>query len=236
MAAMRILLVGGSGGLGRASAELLAAQGCELIVSYYKNAARADAMKGLAKVVQADITEAAARTRLLDEAGVLDGLVVFAGDPARVTAPDQLERQMLTSHAVNYMGPLLLAREAAERMKGNHKAGSIVLFSSMQGVGLFPHSTAYAGAKAALIHGARILAKELRAPHNIRVNVIAPGIIDAGMAQASIAAGKYERFLSEGIITRLGRASDVARTVRFLLEPDNYVTGQVISVDGGVTL
>jgi 3-oxoacyl-[acyl-carrier protein] reductase len=236
MKAMRILLAGGSGELGRASAELLAAEGCELVVSYYKNAARAEAMSGLAKVVQADITETSARTRLMDEAGALDGLVVFTGDPARITSPDQLEQQIVTSHAVNYMGPLLLAREAAESMKRNQKAGSIVLFSSMQGVGLFPNSTAYAGAKAALIHGARIPAKELRAPHNIRVNVIAPGIIDAGMAQASIAAGKYAPFLSEGIITRFGRASDVARTVRFLLEPDSYITGQVISVDGGVTL
>ena len=236
MKAMRILLVGGSGGLGHASAELLAAEGCELAVSYYRNAARANAMKGLAQVLHADITEAPARTRLLDEAGVLDGLVVFTGDPARVTSPDQLQQQMVTSHAVNYMGPLLLAREAAENMKRNQKAGSIVLFSTMQGVGLFPNSTAYAGAKAALIHGARILAKELRAPHNIRVNVIAPGIVDAGMAQASIAAGKYDRYLSEGVITRLGRASDVARTVRFLLEPDSYITGQVISVDGGITL
>lgn len=236
MKGMRILLVGGSGGLGHASAELLAAKGCELIVSYYRNAARAAAMSGFAKVVEADITDSAARKRLLDEAGALDGLVVFTGDPARVKSPDQLEKQMLTSHAVNYMGPLLLAREAAEIMKRNQKAGSIVLFSTMQGVGLFPNSTAYAGAKAALIHGARILAKELRAPHNIRVNVIAPGIIDAGMAQASIAAGKYDRFLSEGVITRFGRANDVVRAVRFLLEPDSYITGQVISVDGGVTL
>ena len=235
MKARRILLVGGSGGLGRASAELLAAEGCDLIISYCRNAARAAQVAGLARVVQADITEADARTRLLEEAGVLDGLVVFAGDPARITSPDQLEQQMLTSNAINYMGPLLLAREAAESMKRNRKAGSIVLFSTMQGVALFPESTAYAGAKAALIHGARILARELRT-HNVQVNVIAPGIIDAGMAQASIASGKYNRFVSEGVITRFGRASDVARTVRFLLEPDSYITGQVISVDGGVTL
>jgi len=235
MKARRILLVGGSGGLGRASAELLAAEGCDLIISYCRNAARAAQVAGLARVVQADITEADARTRLLEEAGVLDGLVVFAGDPARITSPDQLEQQMLTSNAINYMGPLLLAREAAESMKRNRKAGSIVLFSTMQGVALFPESTAYAGAKAALIHGARILARELRT-HNVQVNVIAPGIIDAGMAQASIASGKYDRFVSEGVITRFGRASDVARTVRFLLEPDSYITGQVISVDGGVTL
>ena len=56
------------------------------------------------------------------------------------------------------------------------------------------------------------------------------------MAEASIAAGKYERYIQDGVIGRYGRAEDVAATVRFLLEPDNYVTGQVICVDGGMTL
>jgi NAD(P)-dependent dehydrogenase (short-subunit alcohol dehydrogenase family) len=56
------------------------------------------------------------------------------------------------------------------------------------------------------------------------------------MAEASIASGKYDRYLKEGIIPRFGRAGDVARAVRFFLEPDNYVTGQVLSVDGGITL
>jgi pteridine reductase len=58
----------------------------------------------------------------------------------------------------------------------------------------------------------------------------------AGMAQASIASGKYDRYLKDGIIPRYGKADDVARAVRFLLEPDNYITGQVLSVDGGITL
>jgi NAD(P)-dependent dehydrogenase (short-subunit alcohol dehydrogenase family) len=56
------------------------------------------------------------------------------------------------------------------------------------------------------------------------------------MAEASIAAGKYDRYVNENIIPRFGRAEDVARAVRFFLEPDNYVTGQVLTVDGGLTL
>ena len=56
------------------------------------------------------------------------------------------------------------------------------------------------------------------------------------MAEASIVAGKYDRFLKEGAVHRFGQAADVARAVRFFLEPDNYVTGQVLSVDGGLTL
>jgi NAD(P)-dependent dehydrogenase (short-subunit alcohol dehydrogenase family) len=121
-------------------------------------------------------------------------------------------------------------------MKARGTQGAIVLLSTMQAVALFPGSTNYAGAKAALQHSARILAKECRGPANIRVNVIAPGVTAAGMAEASIASGKYDRFIEEGVVNRFGQALDVARAVRFLLEPDNYITGQVLSVDGGITL
>jgi NAD(P)-dependent dehydrogenase (short-subunit alcohol dehydrogenase family) len=233
---MRVLLAGGAGGLGSTTAELLASEGWELIVTYLSNAQRAAQLSPIARVVQADITSAADRRRLLLDASPLNGLVVFAGNPARVASADRIEEQMRTSHEANYLGPLLLARETAEFMKSAGEPGSIVLFSTMQGVALFPGSTAYAGAKAALIHGARLLAKEMRGKANIRVNVIAPGIIDAGMAQPSIEAGKYNRYLTDDTIPRFGRPQDIARTVRFLLEPDNYITGQVIGVDGGITL
>jgi NAD(P)-dependent dehydrogenase (short-subunit alcohol dehydrogenase family) len=143
---------------------------------------------------------------------------------------------MRRSMEVNYLGPILLARQAAERMKSRGEPGSIVLISTMQAVALFPGSTAYAGGKAALLHAGRILAKECRGPANIRVNIISPGVIAAGMAEASIASGKYDRYRSEGAIPRFGDPRDVARAVRFFLEPDNYVTGQSLSVDGGLTL
>jgi 3-oxoacyl-[acyl-carrier protein] reductase len=163
-------------------------------------------------------------------------LVVFAGDPSRVSDPSEMEAAMRKSHDVNYLGPMLLGREAAERMKSKGTPGAIVLFSTMQAVSLFPGSTAYGVPKAALIHGAKILSKECRGPANIRVNVICPGVNAAGMAEASIASGKYERFIKDGIIPRYGKALDVARAVRFFLEPDNYVTGQVLTIDGGLTL
>jgi NAD(P)-dependent dehydrogenase (short-subunit alcohol dehydrogenase family) len=121
-------------------------------------------------------------------------------------------------------------------MKQAGTPGAVVLVSTMQAAALFPGSTAYAGAKAALLHAARILAKECRGPADIRVNVICPGVNDAGMAKASIAAGKYDRYLSGGAVPRFGRPEDVCRAVRFFLEPDNYVTGQVLTVDGGLTL
>jgi 3-oxoacyl-[acyl-carrier protein] reductase len=121
-------------------------------------------------------------------------------------------------------------------MKASGTPGAIVVVSTMQAAALFSGSTTYAAPKAALLHAARILAKETRGPANIRVNVICPGVNDAGMAQASIKSGKYERYLTENMIPRYGRALDVARAVRFFLEPDNYITGQVLTVDGGLTL
>jgi 3-oxoacyl-[acyl-carrier protein] reductase len=231
-----IVLAGGSGGIGSAVAALLAAEGARLVISYRSNRERAQQWSGSAQIMQADLAEAADRQRLLDAAPMLYGLVVLAGDPARVPAGADPHEAMAHSHEANYLGPILLAREAAERMKAARTAGAIVLMGTMQAAALFAGSTAYAAQKAALVHAARILAKECRGLANIRVNVVGPGITAAGMAEASIASGKYDRYKSEGIIPRFGQGEDVARAVRFFLEPDNYVTGQVLSVDGGITL
>ncbi len=230
------MLAGGSGGLGSAVCELLSAEGARLVVSYRANRERAERLRDRAQIIQADLAIEADRRRLLDGAKELYGLVVFAGDPARVPPGADPRDAMLRSHEVNYLGPILLAREAAERMKASGTPGAIVLLGTMQAAALFTGSTAYAAQKAALMHAARILAKECRGTANIRVNVVSPGVMAAGMAEASIASGKYERYLTDGVIPRYGRAEDVARAVRFLLEPDNYVTGQVLGVDGGMGL
>ena len=220
---LEILLAGGSGGLGSATSSLLQSEGAQVHIA------------SRSAGIHFDITSRADRARVLSAVPLIHGLVVFTGTPARASAGISTEETMRLSHEINYQGPILLARAAAEQMKQNGIPGSIVLLSTMQAVALFPGSTIYAGAKAALQHSALILAKECRAA-NIRVNVIAPGITAAGMAQASIASGKYNRYISDGIIPRFGHALDVARAVRLFLEPDNYITGQILSVDGGITL
>jgi NAD(P)-dependent dehydrogenase (short-subunit alcohol dehydrogenase family) len=227
---LEIVLAGGTGGLGSETAHLLAAEGARLVVGYKSDSARAAALAGIATLVQADLTVAEDRARLLAAAPALYGLVVFSGQPAR--SDDQLEESL----EVNLVAPVRLARAAAAHMHAAATHGAIVLLSTMQTSAVFPNSTPYAAPKAALVHAARILAKECRGPADIRVNVISPGVNDAGMARASIARGKYAPYLEDGSIARYGRALDVARAVRFLLEPDNYITGQVLTVDGGLTL
>jgi NAD(P)-dependent dehydrogenase (short-subunit alcohol dehydrogenase family) len=227
---IEIVLAGGTGGLGSETARLLAGEGARVIASYKSDRARAERVGAGIEVLQADLSSSADRARLLDAAPSLYGLVVFSGKPAR--SEELLEESM----EANFLGPIRLAREAAARMKQSGTHGAIVLISTMQTSAVFTNSTPYSAPKAALVHAARILAKECRGPVDIRVNVVSPGVNDAGMAQASIASGKYAPYLENGAIPRYGRAADVARAVRFFLEPDNYVTGQVLTVDGGLTM
>ena len=103
-----------------------------------------------AAIIQADITRQLDRERLLAVAPHLYGLVVLAGDPARVSDPALFEGAIERSYEVNYLGPILLARETTDRMRATNTPGAIVLISSMQANALFAGSTAYAAQKAAL--------------------------------------------------------------------------------------
>jgi len=236
-----VILAGGSGGLGAATAMLLAREGARLVIGYRSDRERAEALAEAARsagaadveLVDGELADESTRQALLNAAGErLESLVVFAGDPARGAD----EATLRASLEANYLAPILLARAAAERLQAAGTPGSIALFSSMQGDYPFEGSTAYGAAKAALVQAALVLAKEVGGKPNIRVNVIAPGATMAGMAQTSLRSGKYDPFVASGVVPRFGRAEDIARTVRFLIEPDNYVTGQVITVDGGMTL
>ena len=244
LAGRQIILAGGSGGLGSACAVLLAREGASLVIGFRSDRARAEQLasilteQGAAGVtlVEGDLANAEVRSKLVAAAAQPYGVVCFNGDPGRVKFDQASSEDLSDSLEANYSVPLLLAREAAEAMQRRKQAGSLIFISSMQALVPFDSSLNYAGAKAALHHATRILARQWGGVTGIRVNTVAPGVNRAGMALASIATGKYDPFVDRGVVSRFGRPEDVARVVRLLLEPDNYITGQVIAVDGGLTL
>jgi NAD(P)-dependent dehydrogenase (short-subunit alcohol dehydrogenase family) len=243
-----VLAAGGTGGLGAATIALLARDGATVVAGYRRDRGRAEAVKQAVEarykatvhLVEGDISEPTARERYVETADAIGdglyGLVCLTGDPARIKFEDVTDSELHDSIQNNYVAPLLLAREAAGRMMKRGIGGAIVLFSTMQAVATFESSINYAGPKTDLIGAARIMAKQWGGPVGIRVNVIAPGVNRAGMALKSIESGKYDFYVEQKIIPRFGRPEDVARVVRLLVEPDNYITGQVITVDGGLTL
>lgn len=241
------VLAGGSGGIGAVLARELHHEGAPLVIGYRRARERADGLAaelraaGSAPVVTVggDLAHEETRVALCDAARALGtpyGLVVLAGDPARPASGAATQGEMEASFVDNYLGPVLLARSFAAERATAGGGGAVVLVSTMQGVALFEGSLSYAAPKAALVHAARLLAKEYGGPAHVRVNVVAPGVTAAGMAAASIRAGKYDRFVDGGVVARFGRPQDVTRAIRFFLEPDGYVTGQVLTVDGGLTL
>jgi 3-oxoacyl-[acyl-carrier protein] reductase len=240
-----VVVAGGTGGLGAATVTLLAREGARLVVGYRANRQRAEALHHAMHqqfgaeitLVEGDIASPAVRQAyreaILSTGAPFAGAAIFPGDPARVKL-EQLDREALVaSLEANYIGPVLLARDLGAELERANEGGSIVLLATMQAVAVFESSLNYGAPKAALVHAARILARQWA---RVRVNVVAPGATVAGMAAASVQSGKYDAFVASGTIPRFGRAEDVARAVRFFLEPDGYMTGQVLLVDGGLTL
>lgn len=242
-----VLVSGGTGGLGAAFVAWLLTQGAIPMVAYKANRARAQRMQGIFQerfgrpvhLVSGDITYENVRTQYLEAAssiaGVLYGLACFVGDPARVPFADLTQSDVQASLTTNYVGPVMLAKQFAEVLMARQSEGSMVFISSMQGVTPFEGSLNYGGPKAALVHAAKIYAKQWR-PHRLRVNVVAPGATVVGMAEASIRSGKYDGYVDSRAVSRFGYPEDVASAVGLLLQPDGYITGQVVTVDGGLSL
>jgi NAD(P)-dependent dehydrogenase (short-subunit alcohol dehydrogenase family) len=241
-----ILIAGATGGLGQSVATELAARDASLMVVHHGDSDRATSLRNKLKdrgdvnfhscdfTVPEDIHDAI--ETFFDHSKEPYGFVNLIGDPARVDWQKAQINHMQESFLRNASAPLQSAKEFGLHLREKKLPGSIVLFSSMQGVYPFEGSLYYGTPKAALIHGAKILAKEFGGDPFIRVNVIAPGVNQAGMAEESIKKGKYQKLVDQKIIPHYGDPASIGRLTVYLLEPGLYMTGQVLLYDGGLTL
>jgi 3-oxoacyl-[acyl-carrier protein] reductase len=235
------LVTGGSGGIGRAVATRLAADGFAVAVHYSGHAERADevvhgirAHGGSAGAVQADIGDTAAVERLfdtVDEAfGRLDVVVNTAGimilSPVVDIAFDDVERMLAT----NLLGAFAVSREAARRLRDG---GALINFSSSVVKLALPTYAAYAASKGAVEALTPILAKELRG-RDVTVNCVAPGPTATPLFLDGKTEDQVAHMASMSPMDRLGEPVDTAEVVSFLAGPARWVNGQVVHVNGGV--
>jgi 2-deoxy-D-gluconate 3-dehydrogenase len=247
---MKVLLTGASRGIGKAVGELLAARGAQLALAVREPAAVQQLMAagGGSAVLPVDLRDRAAVAELVPRAvaalGGLDGLINCAGVVQYRSFVDVPLPELLEQFEINTFAPFVLA-QAAGRHLAAHGGGAIVNVASTLGLRPASLTAAYAASKAALISLTRSLALELGSA-GVRVNAIAPGVIDTQMVRVPRAAaselGREAQIAAEleqlrrlHPLGRLGTAAEIAEAVVFLMEA-RFVTGSVWVVDGGVSL
>ena len=243
-----VIITGASRGIGAATAKLAAARGFSVAVNYASGASEAEEVVrgiteqgGRATAIQADIAREGEILRLFDEVerqlGSIHGLVNNAGVTggfARVEAvtAEALERLF----AVNVTGAILCAREAVKRMSTRHggKGGAIVNISSLAArTGSAGEWVHYAATKGAIDTFTLGLAREV-ATEGIRVNAVAPGLVETGIHAANGEPQRLERLRGTIPMGRPGKPEEIAEAVVWLLSSaSSYVTGSVLEVGGG---
>ncbi|WP_405929843.1 SDR family oxidoreductase [Streptomyces griseus] len=235
------VVTGGSRGIGRESAERLAADGFAVVVNYAGNRTEAEAAVaaitaagGEAFAQQADVADEVAVAALFDAAeetfGGVDVVVHAAGvmalAPLAELELDTLDRM----HRTNIRGTFVVDQQAARRLR---EGGAIINFSSSVLSLALPGYTAYAATKGAVEAMTLILARELRG-RDVTVNAVAPG----PTATALFLDGKDEetvaRMAAQPPLERLGTPQDIAEVVSFLAGPARWVNGQVLRANGGI--
>lgn len=239
------IITGAAKRIGSVIARTLHARGMNVVIHYHHSRSEAEELVNQlneirplsATSVAADLTDDRAATRIVDAAlqqwERLDVLInnasAFYPTPVDTLTATQIDELF----ASNYRAPLLLAQAAAPNLFETQ--GSIVNIIDTHAFRPYPHHVIYGSTKAALLMQSKALALEL-APQ-IRVNGIAPGSILWPEGDASLTDEEKNKILDNIPLRRNGTAQDIANTAAFLVsEEANYITGQIISVDGGRSL
>lgn len=234
------LVTGASRGIGAACARKLAADGWKVIVNYRTSKEKAetiaDEIGGFA--VCADVADekqtAAMFEQITERFGGVDLLVNNAGIAHIGLLTDMTYEKWRRIFAVNVDGVFNCSKLALKHMTRQH-SGAIINISSMWGICGASCEAAYSASKAAVIGLTKALAKEV-GPSNIRVNCVAPGVIDTEM-NAELDSVTIKALCEETPLGVLGTPSDIAELVSFLAsEKAKFITGQVISSNGGIVI
>ena len=231
-----ILVTGAAKRIGRDIALRLGREGAKVAIHYHtsrEEAERTAADCGAVGVFQANLERVDEIRGLFDEVrervGRLDGLV---NNAARFTSKDPLEiteEDWDFVHSVNLKAVFFCCQSGVRLMRENPQGGRIVNISSLGGLRPWPHHAHYCASKAGVIMLTKALAKAF-APE-ITVNSVAPGLIPFGRTDERI-----ERFIAKTPAGRPGTGEEIADGVAFFLKASNFVTGQVLAVDGGLSL
>lgn len=239
------LVTGGSRGIGRQIAITLASYGATVIVNYNGSKDAADAVAaqikeqgGNAKAVQCSVADADLCKEMIDsllaEYGRIDILVNNAGITKDNLLLKMSEEDFNSVIGTNLNGTFHTCKYLYRTFM-KQRSGRIINLSSVSGIHGNPGQTNYSASKAGVIGFTKALAKEL-ASRNITVNAVAPGYIDTDMTQAMSEDAK-EAITQQIPLKRVGTPEDIAEAVAFLAsDKASYITGQVLSVDGGMTI
>ena len=233
----RVLVTGGSGGIGSVCVRLFAAEGAHVVVHYHRARERAVSAGG-ASVVQADLRNEADVARMFAEAGELDVCVANAGVWPEADVPVSelsLDRFRETLDQ-NLTATFLTARGFLAQL--GEREGSLVLVGSTAGIfGEAGHAD-YAAAKSAILGGLLLSLKNeaVRRNPRTRVNGVAPGWTLTAMADAALNEAKVAEVTSTMALRKVAKAEDVAAQIVALASPtvSGHVTGQVVIVAGGM--
>jgi 3-oxoacyl-[acyl-carrier protein] reductase len=240
-----VLVTGASGGIGGETAILFAEQGYRVVLHYHKSKEKCEGvlkqikdMGGQAILVCADVSDDVQVKNMFAQIegiyGGADVLVCNAGIAQQKLFTDITPREWERMFAVNVGGTANCCRYAVPHMV-SQKRGKIINISSVWGICGASCETHYSAAKAAVIGFTKALAKEL-GPSGIQVNCVAPGVIQTEMI-GNLDAESVEALCDQTPLGAIGTPRDVAECVMFLAsQKSNFITGQVLSPNGGFVI